>query len=745
MKILIISLLLLFTVNAQTNYYLSYVDSTRSEDGLDGLSWSTAWKYLGTGTPGAYGGVDWTVLEGGDTLFIDGGTLGDTTVYWARFGGQAHYIGKSSGQPGDSTDHIIYSGNPVVVCMSQETGHNGTAIFSIKNEAGTNRGLLQIVNIENIKVTGLTFRDIRNPYIIENGQVSATLSIWGTASPTGGTNTFENNTIIKSPFQAGMGFSGYNIVMRNNYFEDPYNVSPLGAQDMIGGDAGMGTIIDGNTFISRNNYTMIKNTTGTGVTISNSPKASLTDSSIPTMETDYHKFVGIICGNYEMVVDSNNADTFYGDSTWYNRTSGLYNDGAPADGTAWRMETAHRDGFQFAQFWGNPPNSDGYTRVADTLTTIISNNTVVDLGTHGIGWNGFLYTSYPNQNQWFYIYNNIFCNSEEVDGGNIFLYSSADTIDDGSQSQYFLGAKVMNNTFIYKGADSRIDGEPLRYAGNAVIGIENFDSVEVKNNLFVCDSTLNHIITASDNGHNDFDYNRYAFDAYNQIYDEPDQWFYMRERSPAYDDLDAWHALGQDVNSDTLQSSMIVWANKYEFTAEDYRTTTGSDSGVNLYNTYTWLRYDAAGVERPSTGAWDIGAVQYMAGTADTTGTVTFTSVSNAELNSYHIAYGVVSGLDSTAHVYTATSDSFAVGYPYTLGLGVQSVENGDTIAISNIASGSYSTANINYVILSGTSRSFTVTTKAEPIVPSGNGGVVRGSDGKIWRTSDGKIIKVTQ
>ena len=138
-----------------------------------------------------------------------------------------------------------------------------------------------------------------------------------------------------------------------------------------------------------------------------------------------------------------------------------------------------------------------------------------------------------------------------------------------------------------------------------------------------------------------------------------------------------------------------------------------------------------------------IGAYEYSAAATDTTATVSFTSVNNAELNSYHIAYGVVSGIDSTSHVYTATSDSFAVNYPFTLGLSMQSVENGDTIAISNTASGSYSTANINYVVLSGTSRSFTVTTKAAP--PVTTGGIMRGSNGVLIKDSTGKIIKVAQ
>ncbi len=592
MKTLILSILLLFTSYPQNKWYVSYVDSTRAETG-DGTSWATAWKYLGTEINGQYGGVDWSALEGGDTLFIDGGTSGDTTVYWARFGGQAHFIGSKDGTI------ISYAGNPVVVCYSQETGHNGTAIFSIKNDPTATRGVLQINKIENVKVTGLLLRDIRRQALGSYTEGN-TVSVIGTRAPDTGVNTFENCTIIKSPDVGGLGFSGFDVVLRNNYLEDPYNESPFGAQDMIGGITGGGTLIEGNTFISRNNYTMIDGD-GTGMTATDT---SMIVSGL-SMVIDYHKGISIIAGIYQLLtVDSNNATTFYGGGGWYNRTSGLFDDGTPANGTAWRMEAFHRDGFQFSQFWVNPPNADGLTRPTDTLTTIIRNNIIVDLGTRGVGWNSFLYTSNPFANQWYLIYNNIFCNSEAVDGGNLFMYSSTDTLYGGVP--FFLGIKVMHNTFIYKGNDLRIVGEPTRYAGSGPISIENFDSVEVKNNLFICDSTMNHVVTASDNGYNDFDYNIYAFDAYN----EADNQFAFVD--PNYISIATWRGLGQDVNSDTLQSSTITFTDKYGFTAEDYRTTTGQGLGENLYNTYSWLRTDASGVERPSTGSWDIGALEFQ-------------------------------------------------------------------------------------------------------------------------------------
>jgi len=113
-------------------------------------------------------------------------------------------------------------------------------------------------------------------------------------------------------------------------------------------------------------------------------------------------------------------------------------------------------------------------------------------------------------------------------------------------------------------------------------------------------------------------------------------------------------------------------------------------------------------------GTPDIGAYEY-GGTADTTASISFTSVNDAVLNSYHIAYGIVSGIDSVSHVWTATSDSFAVSYPFSLNLTMQEIENGDTIAISNVASGTNGTTTTNTIIVSGINRSFSVTTIALP------------------------------
>jgi hypothetical protein len=141
---------------------------------------------------------------------------------------------------------------------------------------------------------------------------------------------------------------------------------------------------------------------------------------------------------------------------------------------------------------------------------------------------------------------------------------------------------------------------------------------------------------------------------------------------------------------------------------------------------------------------WDIGCFEYGAGgwsPPDTTATVTINSVTNAELGSYHIGSGILSGADSTFHIWTATADSFRVtGGSFNTTM--VSAVSGNTLYIPVVASNQYSTPVTNYVVVSGTTRSFTVTTKAET-PPSGESGVVYGSNGKLLYTSDGKIMRV--
>lgn len=130
---------------------------------------------------------------------------------------------------------------------------------------------------------------------------------------------------------------------------------------------------------------------------------------------------------------------------------------------------------------------------------------------------------------------------------------------------------------------------------------------------------------------------------------------------------------------------------------------------------------------------------------ADTIPSFSFTALNNMELNTAYTSNSTFSGADSTFTVYTTTGARFNINSSGSLSTTPKTAVNGDVVYVETVTGSSYSTGYAETIIAGGQSRSFTVTTKAEPIVPSGNGGFVKGSDGKIWRTSDGKIIKVTQ
>lgn len=122
----------------------------------------------------------------------------------------------------------------------------------------------------------------------------------------------------------------------------------------------------------------------------------------------------------------------------------------------------------------------------------------------------------------------------------------------------------------------------------------------------------------------------------------------------------------------------------------------------------------------PRGSAPSLGAYEYVTGTADTTATVLFTPVRDANLNSYHIASGVLSGADSTFHVWAyapgpSPADSFKINYDGILDIVMVEAEAGDTLYIAGVASSQYNTEALSYVNVSGIVRSFSITTKAAP------------------------------
>lgn len=143
----------------------------------------------------------------------------------------------------------------------------------------------------------------------------------------------------------------------------------------------------------------------------------------------------------------------------------------------------------------------------------------------------------------------------------------------------------------------------------------------------------------------------------------------------------------------------------------------------------------------PRDANWDIGCFEYDAGgwnPPDTTASISFTSVTNAELGSYHIGTGILSNADSTFWVLSSP-DSFDINYPFVYDIQADTAHSGDTVKVPCVASGSYSTTVTKTIKVSGIDKTFSVTTKAAP--SSGNEVVLRGSNGKLIYSNDGKVI----
>jgi len=204
--------------------------------------------------------------------------------------------------------------------------------------------------------------------------------------------------------------------------------------------------------------------------------------------------------------------------------------------------------------------------------------------------------------------------------------------------------------------------------------------------------------------------------------------------------------LGRDLNSTIANSANITFTNKYDTNAVSYLTSSGRDIGLDLT---AWqdslpsgapsLLYDILG--NPRTGSWDIGALEYTEGEADTIPSFSFTPVTNAELSSYHIGSAIFSGADSTFHVWSE-ADSFKVGVLSPFDIVMDTAHVGDTVFVPNVASGIYSTQTTKTIYAGGESEIFSVTTKSEPISQRP---IARGVNNTRWKTSDNKLIKVQE
>ena len=635
MKTIIISLLLLFTVQAQNVWYVDR-DATGSNNGT---SWANAWNSLNN--------VNWSALQGGDTVYVSGGV--DSVIYRDGTTGVGVEIFPNRG---DANAGITYS-SEVIVTRAWQSGHNGKVyIMPYGNDI---QWMMSIMNISMVKFYGFNIWDDRT------GNSGTMLYIGGYGADNlpyrDSCITFENCHIRGSGLGSMIYLSGYRPTIRNCYIEQPEN-DLINDQDIFGISGGTG-----------------------GVTIEG---------------------CRILYPNTSMITD------------------------------------AHRDVIQFSNF--------GMDNNGRRIRNVIRNN-VLYQKYDGTSWNAMIYSYRPECMTTFYIYNNIVISENTASPVGGFFISQPDDNPD-----QWLGVYAINNTMVLNSPPSGTQSTPFAIDGRWI------DTIIIKNNVVRYNANINYFLLIRPFSHiegGNIVYDTYVRQVDYNAYSQPggisnSTAFYPGERFGGWN-LGQWLADGWDNHSLFQNSSAVNFVNGlWDEDPTNYYTTTGRDIGVDITESnpefaamFPDIAYDILG--NPRTGAWDMGALEFQDGAVDTVPSFSFTALNNQEINTAYIGSATFSGADSTFTVYTTTGARFNINSSGSLSTTPKTAVNGDVVYAETVTGSSYSTGYSETIVAGGVSRSFTVTTKAEPIVSSGNGGVVRGSDGKIWRTSDGKIIKVTQ
>ena len=251
MKALVLSLLTLLTINlpdgkagAQNVWYVD-INATGSND--TGRDWANAWtdfdsvNYFGTGR-----GINWSIIQPGDTIYISGGTTEtDTTFYTIDL-----IYGWTALWQQHNVRYTFASGDPVIITKAWHPGHNGVVCFATADEE-QHRVAWFGIGLSNVKFTGFTFWNRQT--VVPGGQIASFGATSLDYPDADSMIVVENCHFVSEGAGAGVGLKSTKSTIRNCIIEhradNDYDgdTDPLG---LVGGKGG--NVIDNNIIILRN-------------------------------------------------------------------------------------------------------------------------------------------------------------------------------------------------------------------------------------------------------------------------------------------------------------------------------------------------------------------------------------------------------------------------------------------------------------------------------------------------------------
>jgi hypothetical protein len=194
-----------------------YVDNSVDTSG-NGTSWSSAWQH--------FSNIDWTMLRGGDTLYISGGSTSQTYFETLTVG--------ASGT----------AGKPITIDRGIDPAHNGVVIIDGSNiyningvfAPGRNYFTVQNLQIRNIGNAGFSIESATAGVLIQNNYVYPGVGVSDPKNPNNGGDARGYDVRDSS-----------GVTVRNNYYETPLTGTNYVDHDGVWTSNDNGVVIESNT------------------------------------------------------------------------------------------------------------------------------------------------------------------------------------------------------------------------------------------------------------------------------------------------------------------------------------------------------------------------------------------------------------------------------------------------------------------------------------------------------------------